>query len=302
MASKYDEIIKANDICIIFYEGIGSYAGNAIDKTYHPKGRLGARISVYFKGKKVFTTNYASTLPDSISQDIAKKFNGGSPIPCTIQGVFDVYTKMHMGKYKALELGKNNETIPVIRGGVMGSSAAINMHYRSLNDSANGSFVWSAGCLTILEKDIYALFEELGIRTFSGQYVGKLIIDRSNLSDELAEHYKKIYGNMFSEFSSYVKEEVKEVKQTIPLTPIVPIVPIDVKPVISTEPLVQVDVQVPNKSAEQIMGEKAINNLAMSGIISNPNVWKSKDLKNEPVTLWLFFEVASRLLKLILKK
>lgn len=187
---------------IIFYEGLGGYRGTAQDKKFHPKGRMGARVSVYHKGKRVFRTNNASTLPDSISASYAKKFNSGYPVPTTIEGVFDIYTKLHNGKYKAVELGKNSERIPVIREYVMSTSYAINMHYRKVSDYK--TFAWSTGCLTVQNEDLQELFSILGIRTFSGQFVGKLIIDRSNLSKELANHYKEEYGECFNKFSSAI--------------------------------------------------------------------------------------------------
>lgn len=49
------------------------------------------------------------------------------------------------------------------------------------------------------------------------------------------------------------------------------------------------DVQ--EKSWEQKLGEKAIDNLVAKGLINNPELWKSKDLKNEATPLWLFFKL-----------
>lgn len=49
------------------------------------------------------------------------------------------------------------------------------------------------------------------------------------------------------------------------------------------------------KSWEQNTGEKAIDILAKNGLITNPEDWKKRDLKNEPTPLWLTFEMMKRL-------
>lgn len=48
------------------------------------------------------------------------------------------------------------------------------------------------------------------------------------------------------------------------------------------------------KSWEQIFGEKAIKKLSKLNKIDSPEMWLNKDLKNESVPLWLFFEKWSR--------
>ncbi len=50
-----------------------------------------------------------------------------------------------------------------------------------------------------------------------------------------------------------------------------------------------------NKTWQQIMGEKAIEELFSDGKLSNPEEWKKKDLLKEHTPLWLFFEMMNRL-------
>jgi flagellum-specific peptidoglycan hydrolase FlgJ len=49
------------------------------------------------------------------------------------------------------------------------------------------------------------------------------------------------------------------------------------------------------QSWEYELGCTAIDELAEKGLINNPDEWKSKDLKNEPTPLWLFFEMYNRI-------
>lgn len=49
------------------------------------------------------------------------------------------------------------------------------------------------------------------------------------------------------------------------------------------------------KPWEQTMGEEAVDSLAEKNLINNPEQHKAKDLKNESVPLWLFFEMMDRI-------
>lgn len=52
-----------------------------------------------------------------------------------------------------------------------------------------------------------------------------------------------------------------------------------------------------DKPWEQIMGENAIEYLVDNEIIDSPDYWKSQDLKNTPVPLWLLFEITKRIME-----
>lgn len=63
------------------------------------------------------------------------------------------------------------------------------------------------------------------------------------------------------------------------------------------EILIGGDNKVPKDSWEQQLGEQAIDELVKKQLINNSEDWKMKDLKNESVPLWLFFEMCNRLSK-----
>ena len=282
MASKYQHIIDSNDIVIIFYEGLGSYSGTPIDKAYHPKGRMGARVSVYKKGEKVFSTNYASTLPDGIGV-LHQKFNGGSPVPTTKEMLYDVYSTMHLSKYKALELGKWSESVPVIRGDNESSSSGINVHRRKSNDYS--SFAWSTGCLTILDGEIERMIDCLDIGSFNGEYVGKLIVDRTNMDQELYSLYESYYPNMFSDFCT--PEGLTSTEEWI----------LDELEKESEKNLIEIveEIEEVNISWQQKIGNNAIDSLVGKGLLDSLEEWKSKDMTTEKADLWFVLEMLNRI-------
>jgi N-acetylmuramoyl-L-alanine amidase len=54
-------------------------------------------------------------------------------------------------------------------------------------------------------------------------------------------------------------------------------------------------VEMIQKSWEQKLGEQALDSLVQKGLINNVDDWKAKNLKNENVPLWLFFEMINRI-------
>lgn len=56
-------------------------------------------------------------------------------------------------------------------------------------------------------------------------------------------------------------------------------------------------INVIEKTWEQLTGEKALDLLAQKGLVNNADAWKAKDLRNENVPLWLFFEMINRVSK-----
>jgi N-acetylmuramoyl-L-alanine amidase len=51
------------------------------------------------------------------------------------------------------------------------------------------------------------------------------------------------------------------------------------------------------KPWEQVFGENAIDALVSKGLLNNGEAWKERDLKNDFVPLWLFFEMLNRITK-----
>ena len=205
-----ERIIQNNNIVFTIDEGLGNYKGTPNDRWFHPNGRLGAKLSLYINGKLEYTTNNASTLPDGVNKNY-KTLNGNREVPTLVSGVYNLRTRMHLGrsdsKYRAFEvLSENNfDSVPVIRNKTISTSNGINLHYRYLNDSATNvpSFAWSTGCLTVLLEDLTEVINILsqhGIKYYSGQNVGKLIVNRQHISDKLKYYYKHTDGDLFNMF------------------------------------------------------------------------------------------------------
>jgi hypothetical protein len=190
-------------------EGLGSYKGTGMNDK-HPKGRLGAKLEVFKDGKLIFETKKASTLPDDPGGN-GEKFNDGLAIPTVCVGEYNLYSTRHKGR-PAAELEQGSNTIPVIRKDYKSKSAYINLHHRWIND--NNTFAWSCGCLTVLEQDFKNMLEAVGI-TKNGRYqgsghlIGKIIIDRSYISEDLIKLYKGIYGKAFFDVFN-VKESIQK--------------------------------------------------------------------------------------------
>jgi hypothetical protein len=64
-------------------------------------------------------------------------------------------------------------------------------------------------------------------------------------------------------------------------------------------PLLQVEitkeVRGMNKTWQQKLGEKALDELHEKGLVNTPDVWKARDLEEETTPLWLFFEMMNRI-------
>lgn len=220
---KYTEIypdLKKDGIVILFLEGLGGYKGIPYHKDLHPKGRMGAKLVVYKNGILIYESNNASTLPDEIcGKAYINNGNDGSSTPTSYAGnVWDVYAKYHLNKidkrHQALEIGLGSRNIEVIRDEKPSRSSAINIHYRPLSDYTTKQWVTSAGCLTILEEDNYKFLEAIGATINGnlvqvGTHIGKVIIDRSFISNDLQALYKSLYKDMYQYFIGLNLLEVK---------------------------------------------------------------------------------------------
>jgi hypothetical protein len=208
---KKKPTLKQKEYTIVLAEGLGNYDGKqntyAKNRNLHNLGRMGAELGIFHNGRLIFSSKNASTLPD-IPMDNLGRFNDKTPTPTACIGVYPLYTKMHgrKKKYPAFELGKYNQTIPVIRNNksyieYKSTSCAINLHYRTKNDSM--LFGWSTGCQTMLKEDFDKVIKVLGRwksgKYVEGQYVADIIIDRSQVTETLQTRYKSLYGKYFKE-------------------------------------------------------------------------------------------------------
>ncbi|WP_113671182.1 hypothetical protein [Vallitalea guaymasensis] len=220
---KYPEL-KNEEYVTLLAEGIGSYKGkpNKYGTELHKLGRMGAELAIFKNGELIFSTKNASTLPD-IPMDTLGRFNSGLPTPTPCVGMYPLYTKLH-GKKRvpAFELGRGWESIPVIRNSIKfieykSNSNAINLHYRSLND--NNTFACSTGCQTALKEEFDKILKILGCWTngkyIEGQYVGKLIIDRSQITLSLQKRYQKLYGKYYEDCFNIKKYTILKPKEIV---------------------------------------------------------------------------------------
>ncbi|WP_113675653.1 hypothetical protein [Vallitalea guaymasensis] len=203
---RYPELAQ-EEYNILLAEGLGDYRGkpNSYGKELHKLGRMGAELGIFKNGTLIYSTKNVSTLPD-IPMDVKARFNHGSQTPTLCTGVYPLYTKLHGSKREeAFELGKGAEIVPVIRNSKQyieyeSISSGINLHHRSMNDSE--TWAWSTGCQTVLEEDFKQILKILGKwkngKYIQGVYVGKIIIDRSQIPYTLQERYKKRYGKFYS--------------------------------------------------------------------------------------------------------
>ena len=87
----------------------------------------------------------------------------------------------------------------------MSTSNAINLHYRnSISDSS--AFAWSTGCITMYYDDLKQLLSIYGITNFYGKYFGKLVVDRSNVDNEIRKIFEESYGDNVNKIASKAEE------------------------------------------------------------------------------------------------
>ncbi|WP_113674092.1 hypothetical protein [Vallitalea guaymasensis] len=245
-----------NKTVMLMIEGLGNYAGEQAKKSnnLHPKGRMGAVFAIITKNEELFYTSYASTLPDIPMGDA--KYNSGSQTPTLCKGIYKAYSKLHRG-YPAMELGLHRECVPVIRNTGVSVSSGINIHQRPLNDYSNAAT--SAGCLTILGSKINRMLVKLNVISNNGfigegHYIGRLIVDRSCIPQELQQLYKKVYGQYYSKvFNTNAKIEVDNI------------------------PKWQLD---------------GFNEVVEKGIIDTPDYWKNR--LDKPLTVGEFFAIYNK--------
>jgi hypothetical protein len=255
---KKEPSLKEEEYVIILAEGLGDYKGKqnsyAKARNLHSLGRIGAELGIFKNGKLIYSTKNASTLAD-IPMDIYGKFNDKTATPTVCTGVYSLYTKLHKKK-NAFELGLYSQKIPVIRNSkkyveYKSDSSGIDLHYRTLNDSN----LWgnSTGCQTVLKEDFMKILEIIGKwdngKYLPGKYVGKLIIDRSQINSTLRTRYKTLYGDYFDQCFNLKDNDIiiEEPKVTINNKPNIPQWWID-----------------------------GVNGLIEEGVVSSPDYWNHR--------------------------
>ncbi len=166
----------------------------------------------------VYENENCSTIPDNPRNS---SLNSGTPVPTVLDGVYNIISTNHNGRYAALNVQSNSGAVPVIRctssTSVLSTSTGINIHARSDFSSAphNGistSSYSSTGCFIVGLTDntwkeyndfIYKLLGvSNAIKTTpysngswttctSGLDAGLVIVDRSMYKHQL----KSIYGD-----------------------------------------------------------------------------------------------------------
>ena len=143
---------------VFFFDGCSD---NVDDPTYgnYNKYHLSAYCAVVQEVngslKIVYESENCSTIPDNPRN---ASLNGGDAVPTVLDGVYNIYSINHLGRYAALHIANSSGTVPAIRcswsSSYVDSSAAINIHARSgfSNAPSNGisqSSYSSTGCFNV---------------------------------------------------------------------------------------------------------------------------------------------------------
>ena len=191
---KYPELKKEKILMFCLCGFSSDNLGTARVPKKHPKGRMKDTLAYFIDGKLGYTS-YASSLPDD-PMGIGT-YNTGTPTPTIEHGIFKLYSTLHRGKYPAFELKLNGESVPVIRNYGISTSDYINLHARDMRDA----YSTSEGCLTVLRAVFNRILEKTSVTKngkFQGKrYIGKIIIDRSFIDDDLKSYYKDLYGKYY---------------------------------------------------------------------------------------------------------
>ena len=167
--------------------------------------------------KIIYESENCSTIPDN-PRNVS--LNEGSAVPTVLDGVYNILSTNHLGRYAALRIADNSGTAPVMRctssSSYISTSSAINIHARSnfSNTPTNGvsSISYSStGCFLVgLTNNTWSEYNQftnavLGIskaiittpyssgswtKCTTGLDKGIVIVDRLNYKTQL----QKIYG------------------------------------------------------------------------------------------------------------
>lgn len=208
--------LQNGDSVVFFFDGCSDNADDAKwgDIT---KYRLSAYCAVVqLKDgvpKIVFESENCSTIPDNPRNPAT---NEGTPVPTVLDGVYNILSINHGGRYAALHIQDNSGSVPVMRctatENYVSTSSAINIHARSQfsgapTDGITPTSYSSAGCFNVGRvSDGWAEYNAfiktvLGIEkaltgsssTKCTQWVdhGLVIVDRTNYRAQLEQIYAK---------------------------------------------------------------------------------------------------------------
>lgn len=161
----------------------------------------------------VFESENCSTIPDNPRNPAT---NEGTPVPTVLDGVYNILSTNHGGRYAALRIQDNSGSAPVMRctatENYISTSSAINIHARSQfrnapTDGITPTSYSSAGCFNVGRvSDGWAEYNAfinavLGIpgaltnssSTKCEQWIdhGVVIVDRTNYRTQLEQIYAK---------------------------------------------------------------------------------------------------------------
>ena len=184
---------------------------------YHLSAYCAVVQSVNGVPKIVYESENCSTIPDN-PRNVS--LNEGSAVPTVLDGVYNIISTNHLGRYASLRIADNSGTAPVMRctssSSYTSTSSAINIHARSnfANTPTNGvssTSYSSTGCFLVgLTNNTWSEYNKftdavLGIpkaiittpyssgswtKCTTGVDKGLVIVDRLNYKSQL----QKIYG------------------------------------------------------------------------------------------------------------
>ena len=212
--------LQSGKSVIFFFDGCSDNMDSATysDYTrYHLSAYCAVVQQVNGVPKIVYESENCSTIPDN-PRNVS--LNEGSAVPTVLDGVYNIISTNHLGRYASLRIADNSGSAPVMRctssSSYTSTSSAINIHARSNFNSAptNGissSSYSSTGCFLVgLTNNTWSEYNRftaavLGISNAikttpysSGSWTqcttgvdkGLVVVDRMNYKTQL----QKIYG------------------------------------------------------------------------------------------------------------
>ncbi len=213
--------LQNGDSVVFFFDGCSDNVDDPKWSDY-TKYRLSAYCAVVqLKDgvpKVVFESENCSTIPDNPRNPST---NEGTPVPTVLDGVYNILSVNHGGRYAALNIQDNSGSVPVMRctatENYVSTSSAINIHARSQfsnapTDGISSTSYSSAGCFNVgLTTDGWAEYNAFidavlgipnavitnpyggGVCTKCTQWVdhGLVIVDRTHYRTQLEQIYAK---------------------------------------------------------------------------------------------------------------
>jgi len=190
-ADRVRRNLNAGSSVVLFFEGAGANTDTSVRQ-----GALCIVIKNDLRGNPYIAFENASstTIPDYPTN---KSKNEGTPMPTVIDGIYNIISTQHRGRYDSL----NIQNAPVVRfdgnSYYKSTSYGINIHHRTEDSIApnNSNWVNSAGCFLVGltsggNSDYWTFINTVGARgTKSGIDLGVVIVDRSQATNYLLSLY-----------------------------------------------------------------------------------------------------------------